>query len=55
MDPVFLPRVYCAEINPDALIIRLIYWYLPPNPWSRFAFGETINPTSRAPLGPIDQ
>ena len=55
MDPEFLPRVYFAEINPDALIIRLIYWYSPPNPWNYFAFGETLNPTSRAPLDPIDR
>lgn len=43
MDPEFPPRVYFVDILPNAFIIRLTYWYSPPEAWECNAFGEKLN------------
>ncbi len=43
MDPKFPPRVYFADITPEAFKIKLIYWYAPPDHWAFRAFSEKVN------------
>lgn len=43
MDPAYPPRVYFSEFNSDSFNIRIIYWYLPPDRWSVYAFSEKVN------------
>ncbi|MCG8583494.1 MAG: mechanosensitive ion channel family protein, partial [Pirellulales bacterium] len=39
----FPPRVFLNEINHDALNVRVIYWYAPPNYWDYLAYCEKLN------------
>ncbi len=41
--PDFPPRVFFNEISPESLIIRIIYWYSPPDYWKFLAFSEKVN------------
>lgn len=43
MDPDYPPRAYFFDFNPSAFIVRVIYWYTPPNYWDFLAVGEKIN------------
>ena len=43
MDPEFPPRVYHNDIQRDALNLRLIYWYHPPDYWDFLAMSEKVN------------
>ena len=43
MDPEYPPRVYFNEFNPDSFNIHVIYWYMPPDLWSYYAFCEKVN------------
>ena len=43
LDPKFPPRVSLSDIEDDALIIKMIYWYHPPNYWDFLAACERVN------------
>ncbi len=43
MAPEFPPRVYFTQFGKDSLILRIIYWYHPPNYWDFLAHGERFN------------
>jgi MscS family membrane protein len=43
MDPAYPPRVFFFDFNPSAFVIRVIYWYNPPQYWDFLAFSEKIN------------
>jgi len=43
MNPDLPPRVFFADFGPSALILRVIYWYHPPDYWKFVAFSEQFN------------
>ncbi|MHC4406875.1 MAG: mechanosensitive ion channel family protein, partial [Planctomycetota bacterium] len=43
MKPEFPPRVFFTEFARDALNLRIIYWYHPPDYWSFLAHSERFN------------
>ncbi len=43
MDPDFPPRVYFFDFGDRSFIIRVFYWYKPPNYWDYLAFSEKVN------------
>jgi len=43
MDPAFPPRVCFFDFQPTAFVIRVIYWYNPPEYWDYLALSEKIN------------
>ena len=43
MEPDFPPRVYLHEFDSDALLLRVCYWYHPPEYWEYMAFSERVN------------
>lgn len=43
MEEDFPPRVYFFDYQPDALMLRMIYWYHPPAYWDYLAFSEKLN------------
>jgi MscS family membrane protein len=43
MDPEHPPRVFFADFQPTAFVLRVIYWYHPPDRWAYRAFGEAFN------------
>jgi MscS family membrane protein len=43
MDPEYPPRVYFYDFDPGAFIVRVTYWYSPPEYWDFLALGERIN------------
>ena len=43
MDPLHPPRVNFLDFGSEAFIIRIFYWYSPPNYWDYLDFSEKIN------------
>jgi MscS family membrane protein len=43
MDPDRPPRAFFFDFNPAAFVIRVIYWYNPPQYWDFLALGERVN------------
>jgi MscS family membrane protein len=43
MDPALPPRVCFFDFHPTAFVIRVIYWYNPPEYWDYLALSEKIN------------
>lgn len=43
LDEDFPPRVHFLDIDRDAFLIRVMYWYHPADYWAFLAFGERIN------------
>jgi MscS family membrane protein len=43
MEPDFPPRVFFTQFNRDALNLRFMYWFHPPDYWEFLAFGEKLN------------
>jgi MscS family membrane protein len=43
MDPDRPPRVYFLDFDPTAFVIRVFYWYKPPDYWDFLAMGEKVN------------
>jgi MscS family membrane protein len=43
MDPAFPPRVFFVDYLPAAFVLRVIYWYHPPERWAYHAFSEAFN------------
>jgi MscS family membrane protein len=43
MDPAYPPRVFFYDFKPEAFVIRMIYWYSPPQYWDFLELGERIN------------
>ena len=43
MKPGLEPKVYLTDICPDALKLRIIYWFHPPDYWKFLAFGQKVN------------
>jgi MscS family membrane protein len=43
MRPEFPPRVFFLDFQPDAFVVRMIYWYAPADYWNFVALGEKIN------------
>ncbi|PHS18435.1 MAG: hypothetical protein COA78_02080 [Blastopirellula sp.] len=39
----FPPRVYFSQLDRDCLMIRMMYWYHPPEYWDYMAFSEKVN------------
>ncbi|MGY8771246.1 MAG: mechanosensitive ion channel family protein [Pirellulales bacterium] len=37
------PRVYFSQLSRDCLMIRMMYWYHPPEYWDYMAFSEKVN------------
>ena len=43
MTEEFPPRVYLLDVLSDSFVIRMIYWYTPPNYWDYLAMSERLN------------
>jgi MscS family membrane protein len=43
MDPELPPRVFFADFQTAAFVVRVIYWYHPPDRWAYRAFSEAFN------------
>jgi len=43
MDPEHPPRVFFVDFEPAAFVVRVIYWYHPPDRWAYHAFSEAFN------------
>jgi len=43
MDPELPPRVFFMDFQPAAFVLRVIYWYHPPDYWAYCAFSEAFN------------
>lgn len=43
MTPDYPPRVFFLDFDPNAFVIRMIYWYSPPKYWKYLALSEKIN------------
>jgi MscS family membrane protein len=43
MDPELPPRVFFVDFLPAAFVVRVIYWYHPPERWAYYAFSEAFN------------
>ncbi len=43
MYPDYPPRVFFADFGATALILRVIYWYHPPDYWAYVDFSERLN------------
>ncbi len=43
MHPDYPPRVFFADFGATALILRVIYWYHPPDYWAYIDFSERLN------------
>ena len=43
MHPDYPPRVFFLDFHPDAFVIRVFYWFHPPDYWDFLAFGEKFN------------
>jgi MscS family membrane protein len=43
MQPDFPPRVYFSDFDESSLILKVFYWYHPPDYWAYMAFGERFN------------
>jgi MscS family membrane protein len=43
MDPEFPPRVYFYDFGAASFVVRMFYWYNPPNYWDYLAFSEKVN------------
>ncbi|MEM6654612.1 MAG: mechanosensitive ion channel family protein [Planctomycetota bacterium] len=43
MAPDYPPRVYFVDIDAEAYVLRVIYWYHPPEYWDYLAMSERFN------------
>lgn len=43
--PAYPPRVHFADLGASALIVKVVYWYSPPDYWAFCAFSDGFNRT----------